>query len=144
MDIIINRDSVCLGDDIENHKKTYQMDNNSTYEDLFIALIDDKYFPSISGNNAVWVLTSKKYECIFSYFTRTHKMQPLLAEKSLDQLYYGNGELSDGLMFKYYTSPQKWKEKIIEMYNGNMYELWYEGWSGELEYCDYVMSLDIE
>lgn len=144
MDIIINRDSVCLGDDIENHKKTYQMDHNSTYEDLYKVLTDDKYFPSISENNVVWVLTSKKHECIFSYFTRTHKMMPGLAEKSLYRLYYGDGELADGFMFKYYTSPQKWKEKINEMYNGNMYELWHDGWSEELKYCDYVMSLGIE
>ena len=53
MDIIINRDSVCPGEDIESHERTYQMDNNSTYEDLFKVLMDDNYFPSISGNNAV-------------------------------------------------------------------------------------------
>ncbi len=144
MNIIINRDSVCSSDDIENHKRTFHMNNNSTYEDLFKVLMDDRYFTKISGNNVVWVLTSKKHECIFSYFTKTRKMMPGSTGKSLYQLYHGNGELSDGFMFKWYASPQKWKEKINEMYNGNMYELWHEGWLEELKYCDYVMSLGMK
>jgi hypothetical protein len=144
MNIKINRSGVCMGDDVADHNRTYQMDKNSTYEDLFKVLIDDSYFPSISGNNVVWVLTSKHYECIFSYFTRTNKMIPISSEKSLYKLYYDNGDLSDGFMLRYYTSPKAWKEKIYEMYNGNMHELWHEGWLKELEYCDYVMSLGME
>ena len=71
-------------------------------------------------------------------------MIPGLSEKALYKLYDEHGDLSDGLMLKYYKNPQKWKEKIFEMYNGNMYELWHEGWLEELKYCDYVMSLGME
>ena len=120
------------------------MDKSATYEDLFNELIDDKFFPLISGNNIVWVMTSKEYECIFSYFTRTNKMNSGLSEKSLYKLCSNNENSLDEFMFKYYTTPQKWKEKICEMYNWNMYALWHEGWSEELAYCDYVMSLGSE
>ena len=102
---------------------------------------NDKYFPSVSGNNVVWVLKSDCYDCILSYFTKTNKMFPGLSEKSLNKLFRGEMGNLVKLEFKYYTPPLRWKEHIYEMYKGNEYELWRDGWTEEIEYCDYVMSL---
>ena len=141
MKILINRDSVCLGDDIYDHMKMYQMDDSSTYEDLFDLLITENYLPQIYGNNVVWVLKSSKYDCIFSYFTKTGKMSPGLSEKSLNKLFNDEMDSMVELNFEYYSTPLKWKEHIYEMHKGNEHEMCRDGCIEEIEYCDYVMSL---
>lgn len=144
MKIKVNRDSVCLGDDIDDHTKEYQINDNSTYEDLFKLLLKDHYFPSISGNNVVWVLTSDISDCIFSYFTRTNKFSPGLSTNSLYQICYESSRPAEKLYLKYYTTPLKWKEEIYSLYHGNEYAMWRDGWTEEIKYCDYVMALGLE
>ena len=142
MNIQNNKDSMCLIKDVNDHKVSYQVDDSSTYEDLFDILIKDNYLPKISGNNAVWVLRSSEYNCIFSYFTKTSKMSPGLSEKSLSKLFSDRIDSIVRLELKYYATPLKWKEHIYEMYEGNEYEMWRDGWIEEIQYCDYVMSLE--
>lgn len=86
MNIKINRDSVCIGDDIDNHSISVFMDNDASYDKLFNVLKEKRYFPSVSGNNVVWVLTAKHYECIFPYFTKTEKLSMGLSEKCLRKI----------------------------------------------------------
>lgn len=137
MEIIVNRDSVCMGDDCFDHAKKYILSDDATYMDLFECLKKDKYFPSISGNNVVWVLTNKHYSCIFSYFTKTDKFSMGLAEKSLKIICKDSKELT----LRYYASPQKWKECIYQMYNNDTHSMWKDGWSEEIKYCDFLMNL---
>lgn len=137
MKIKVNRDSVCLEDDIYEHLKTYQMDDNATYRELFSMLQKDKYFPSVADNNAVWVLTTERFECVLSYFTKTNKVSMGLCEEYLRNICTSSCEMH----FKYYSNPKKWKEKIHEMYNGDMYLMWRDGWLDELEYCDSLIKL---
>lgn len=132
----INRDSVCLADDINNHEKVYEVDDNATYEDLFNLLKSDHYCPTVFGNNEVWVLTSQHCNCIFSYFVKTNKLSRGLSESSLESVC---GDFFN-VFLKYYSSPLKWKEHIYKMYNGDEYSLWKYGWRKEIEYCDYVES----
>ncbi|MDL2276396.1 hypothetical protein LJC02_01960 [Breznakia sp. OttesenSCG-928-G09] len=139
MNIIVNRDSVCLGDDMENHSRKYSFAGDATYEDLFNRIKQDQYFPSIAGNNVVWVLTTKNFSCIFSYFTKTNKFSMGLSEKKLNKLFSSNDEVH----LKYYSSPTKWKKAIMELYNNDSYSLWRDGWKEEIEYCDYVDNLAI-
>lgn len=136
--IKINRDSVCMADDIDEHKKTYQMDNDATYKDLFYMLKKDNFFPNVYGNNVVWVLTTEYCECVFSYFTKTNKLSRELCEKHLKNICSPSYEMH----FKYYSSPGKWKEKILKMYDGDDYTMWREGWLDELKYCDSLTDLD--
>lgn len=140
MNIKVNRDSVCLGDDIDDHSKIFCLNDDATYEDLYKLLIREKYFPSISGNNVVWVLTTKECFCIFSYFTRTNKFSMGLSEKQLKNIL----KCSSDMFFKYYTNPLKWREKIFSMYQGDTYSMWRDGWLDEYKYCDYVMSMEKE
>lgn len=38
--------------------------------------------------------------------------------------------------FRYYSDPQKWKEKIISIYHNDIYSLWCDGWLEKIKYCD--------
>ena len=138
MQILIERDSVCMGDDcLAPHAKTYMLRDNATYMDLFKCLKKDNYFPSVSGNNVVWVLTNKHYSCIFSYFTKEDKVRMGLVEKYLKTICKD----SQKLILKYYSSPQKWKETIYRMYNNDEFALWKDGWLEEVKYCDFLVKL---
>lgn len=79
-------------------------------------------------------------DSVCSYFTRTKKMNMGLAEKQLNKICRNNHEL----IIKYYSSPRKWREKIVEMYEGDTHTMWHDGWLDELKYCDYVMALGEE
>ena len=125
-----------MADDIYEHLKVYQMDNDATYEELFYMLKKDKYFPNVAGNNVVWVLTTERYKCVFSYFTKTNKFSMGLCEKYVRNICDSSCEMH----LKYYSSPERWKEKIYEMYNGDKYAMWRDGWFEELEYCDKLMK----
>ncbi len=146
MNIEVNRESVCAGDDIVGHKKVYQLVNNATYEDLFNILKKDHFFPHVASDNEVWVMTSKHYWCIFSYYTKTGKILTGLCEKSLKDICASSGKV----FFEYYSSPEKWKKRIYEMYNidanaiifdgGNYRSLVNDGFDKEIKYCDALMK----
>ena len=137
MEIIIERDGVCSKDCcLAPHTGTYTLNDDATYIDLFKRLKKDHYFPSISNNNAVWVLANEDIDCIFSYFTKTGKFSMGLAEKSLKNIC----KRSNILHLHFYSNPQKWKERICQLYNNNEYLLWKEGWMEEIKYCDFLMK----
>ena len=134
MDIIIERNSVGMGDDcLAPHKVTYSLSEDATYVDLLECVKNDNYFPSVSGNNVVWVLGNDRHNCIFSYYTKTDKVFERLPEKLMRNICPD----SDKLKFKYYCSPQRWKDSICRMYNDAENLAWKE----EIEYCDSLMSL---
>lgn len=141
MNIIIDRDSACMSDDVYSHVKRYRINDNATYEDFMFFLKKDHYFPHISGNNVVWVLTTKNIDYICSYFTLTNKfiLQGLIDES----LYKICNEISHTTEFhiKYYSSPLRWKEKIYSLYQGNEYCMWRDGWLEEIKYCDYIEEI---
>lgn len=135
MELIINRESVCLTDDVENHKRTFVLSDKATYEELFKKLLEEKFFPYISGNNVVWVLTSKQHSTLFSYYTLTGKI--LERQKCLNEIC---GE-EKKLLFRYYSSPSRWKDCITESYHGNISDMWKDDVMEECKYCDYVVTL---
>ena len=134
MRIEIDRESVCMADDMNDHRKLLDVDDDITYEMLFSILKDMKFFPSVFGNNVVWVLTANGYDCIFSYFTLTDKLSQGLSDKMLKNICTNSNNYN--FLFKYYNSPKKWKEAIYKMYNNDEYAMWRDGWSEELGYCD--------
>jgi hypothetical protein len=54
--ILINRESVCMGDDCENHELKIKINESTTLRELIINLINMRYLASIAGGKAVWVL----------------------------------------------------------------------------------------
>ena len=119
------------------HARTYSLSDDATYVDLFECLKNDSYLPSISGNNVVWVLANEQYSCIFSYFTKTDKLSMGLAEELLKTICKDSNKLK----FKYYSSPQKWKECIYRMYVNDEHMLWKDSWDEEIKYCDFLMEI---
>ncbi len=137
MKVIVERDSVCMGDDCSApHQITYTVDDNETYIGLFKCLKKDNYFPSVHGNNVVWVMTNEDYFCIFSYFTKTDKFSMGIVEKSLKTICRNSNKLK----IKYFSSPQRWRESIYRFYNNNEYTIWRDGWRDEINYCDFLMN----
>lgn len=133
MTITINRDSVCAGDDVFDHRQTFELPENATAKELLRQLERSRYFPQIAGNNVVWVLTNKTHPfCIFSYFTKHRKPGQSLKDIRLSALDDGSGQF----YLKYYYSPAKWKERIIQEYGDDTYSRWRDGWDDEMAYCD--------
>ena len=56
MDMSICRESVCMADDVDSHTRTYTIEPTTTFIDIFLDLIKQKYFPSVFGNDVVWTL----------------------------------------------------------------------------------------
>lgn len=140
MRVIVERNSVCMGDDCRApHTKEYILSDDATYMDLFERIKADRYLPTISGNDVVWVLGNEEYRCIFSYFTKTDKLSMGLVEKLLKNICKN----SDKLIFKYYSSPKRWRDSIYRMYGNDEYAMWKDGWKEEIEYCDAVENLQL-
>lgn len=135
MRIIIERESVCMGDDCwAPHQRKYTLNDDATYMDLYEATKKDNYLPTMT--NAVWVLTNKQCKCIFSYFTRTGEIHMRLEEKSLKSICKD----SEKFRFEYYSAPQRWKEHIYRMYNNDEQAMMKAGWCEEIKYCDFLMQ----
>lgn len=54
MEILVNRDSVCMGDDCENHQIKMLIDENTKLSDFLFALSD--YVPHMK--NVIWAINS--------------------------------------------------------------------------------------
>ena len=132
MKITVTRDSVCMGDDVFDHTKQFVLPEDASYEQLYNELMKQNYFPSISGNNVVWVLCNKKYDCIFSYYTYDNIFHCGLSEKDLCNIDDG----THSFHLKYFSSPEKWKVCFSGWYDNNMKDLYYDGWEEEIKLCD--------
>ena len=140
MNITINRDSVCMGDDAFNHKQEIILPEDAQYEDLYEELKKQSYFPHINGNNVVWVLCNKKYSCIFSYFTYDDTFHCGLSEKKISNIDDG----THCFHLNYYSSPEKWKKSFSRWYNNNMKDLHHDGWDEEIQHCDALSGMFME
>ena len=104
MKITVDRDSVCMGDDVDSHKRTVVLDDGASCGDLLRMLQGSNFFSNVSGNDVVWVLTAGD-TYVLAYYTKTGRVSQLIAETSLAEV-SGMGTLN----FKYCTSPEKWEQ----------------------------------
>lgn len=86
------------------------MNSSGLFKELFNMLQKDKYFPSVSDKNAVWVLTTERFERVFSYFTKTNKVSMGLCEEYLRNRCTSSCEMH----FKYYSNPKNGKKKFMK------------------------------
>jgi hypothetical protein len=54
--IYINRDSVCMGDDMESHEVKMEINESTKLCELILKIIEMRYLASIGGGKATWVL----------------------------------------------------------------------------------------
>ena len=133
MKITINRDSVCMADDMERHILSYPIRRSVKFTELFRALIQQGYFPHVSGNDVVWTLWVKgadllswvtKEDRIYSRFDETEEptVRKWLSRASAKEIY-----------FRYYSSPQKRAQYLFQTFNGEKYHIWHDGFMEEYE-----------
>lgn len=69
MKILVDRTSVCIGDDVLPHNMEFDVDETMTVQDFFEFLKKERYLPSIQGNDVAWELRYGGRE-IAVYFTK--------------------------------------------------------------------------
>ena len=106
MKIIVDRSSVCMGDDVESHERTVDIEDSSHAVHLLSMLCRSNFFADVSGNNVVWVLMAGDHP-ILAYYTRTGAVSRLASEQKISDI-RKFGKLS----FSYYSSPEKWESVI--------------------------------
>lgn len=60
--IILDRDSVCAGDDAFSHCIEFDIDSSDTISDLLKKVGEISYLATIQGGKATWVISNKKTE----------------------------------------------------------------------------------
>ena len=70
MKIIVDRDSVCAGDDSFIHEMTFEVPENFTVAEFFNLLQGHRFLASIQGNDVAWGLRNRTGK-IGEYFTKT-------------------------------------------------------------------------
>ncbi|MBO0447544.1 hypothetical protein IGJ55_000151 [Enterococcus sp. AZ170] len=107
MEINIDRQSICMGDDMESHAKLYEISDMTTFLELFTKLIEDNYFPYTGKNNIVWVLRFNGKD-IIAWKTRENKF---IEYNETSYLVSKDQEIIPTVVFKYYSSFKEWEEK---------------------------------
>lgn len=103
MKVTVDRASVCAGDDVFPHKKTYELPESADLHGLLKVLKADGFFASVSGNDVVWELTVGN--TVFAYLTKSDRC---VSRGDIRLSALGCGTLK----FSYYTSPLEWKAAI--------------------------------
>ena len=62
MKIRVDRDSVCMGDDVLPHEVEFEVPDDMTVKDFFGFLEKERYLPSVQGNNVAWELRNRNGE----------------------------------------------------------------------------------
>ena len=73
MKIRIDRDSVCMGDDVLPHETEFEISEDMTVKEFFDFLEKERYLPSVQGNNVAWELRNRNGEQGV-YFTKTREI----------------------------------------------------------------------
>ncbi len=137
--ILVNRDSVCMGDDVDDHQISIHIDENMNFEELFRLLIDNRYLPNIHGNDVVWVLSHKDEE-LLSYVTLFDKMYSCFTNcmPRVSSKIHSN----EIIYFKYFSSKLNRAEYLFKKFEGQKFHIWHEGYMKE--YKSYNISLHQE
>lgn len=140
MEIKINRQSVSMSDDENDHIITYTVSESTKFSDIFKELIKQKYFPTVSGNNVVWTMFCGE-EDLISWNTQKEKLCSRFIFSEPTIISMKRFALSN-IHFRYYSSPIKRAEYIFRMFNGSKFHIWHEGFINE--YDTYNIPLNIE
>ena len=99
MRIIIDRDAVCAGDDMNHHREEFVVPDDITIVGLF-EFLELKYIPVIAGINVVWTLYYHARES-GAYFT---KMQSII-NGNISLLSIFNRSEKEHELYLHYYSP---------------------------------------
>ena len=107
MKIIVNRDSVCAGDDTFNHEMTFEVPESLTVAEFFNLVESHRFLASIQGNNVAWELQNRTGK-IGEYFTKTGEItHPEVSIKEKMDEAGGNPHF----FVRYYSNPELAKKQ---------------------------------
>ena len=107
MKIIVNRDSVCAGDDTFNHEMTFEVPESLTVAEFFNLVESHRFLASIQGNDVAWGLRNRTGK-IGEYFTKTGEItHPEVSIKEKMDEAGGNPHF----FVRYYSNPEWAREK---------------------------------
>lgn len=141
MDILVCRNSVCLGDDMEDHSLTLPIDHTTTCSDVFYTLLQMKYFPHISGNDVVWTLRYED-EDLLSWKTLQMQMYSRFGSNEPAIVSVHRWKSIPVIMFQYHSSPLQRAKHIFSMFHGDMSAIQKAGFMPE--YQSYAVSKTVE
>lgn len=110
--ILFDRDSICMGDDVNSHQKEMVIDSNILLSDLLKLLI--KSVPSM--NNIVWSVTSNKG--LIGYIITDDNGNPSVEVNGEDKT-VGSCNIEKVFCFHFYESNFSWTdgatgEKVVK------------------------------
>lgn len=108
MRIIIDRDAVCAGDDMNHHREEFVVPDDITIAGLF-EFLEFKYIPVIAGNNVVWALSYHDRE-LGAYFTKIQSF--INGNISLSSI-INSSEKDHEFYLHYYSHPDRYKKRFI-------------------------------
>ncbi len=132
MDISIWRHSVCMSDDVDSHDCTYTIGPSTTFSDIFLDLIKQKYFPSIVGNDVVWTLFCGDDD-LMSWKTKENILYSRFADEEPSILSVKRWTTTGEICFQYYSPPIKRAQQIFTRFRGLKFHIWHEGFMPEYE-----------
>lgn len=132
------RDSVCMGDDCFDNSRDYDLPEQAKWSDIIPLIKKENFLASVAGNNVVWVLTNSVNEEVLSFFTFKDLVIKATMKDTIKEICKGDNTLH----FIYYSSPQKRGKFIFDLYKGNKYEMWHDGWLDEYEHCQVSAELE--
>ncbi len=122
MEVIIDRQSVCMGDDITSHKTKIQVSEDIRFLELFKELITKNYFPHIQGNDVVWVLRFAGKDRIV---WKTKKNKFYEYNKSCCSI-SKNGKKIPKVTFIYYSAVKEWTERHEDYLENKIVKNWFD------------------
>lgn len=106
MKIIVNRDSVCAGDDAFYHEMTFEVPESLTVAEFFGLVESHRFLASIIGNDVAWGLQNRTGK-IGEYFTKTGEItHPEVSIK--DKMDEAGG--NPNFYVRYYSNPELARE----------------------------------
>ncbi len=132
MDITINRQSVCMGDDVDVHAITFAINQDSTFSSIFHKLIAQRYFPSIIGNDVVWVLNCGQDDLI-AWKTKENKFYTRFVTTEPKILGVKRWQSISDIYFTYYSPTLRRAKYIFEHHDGIKHHISHEGFMPEYQ-----------
>ena len=107
IEIIIDRDSVCMADDMDSHEKTFLINRQLKLSDFIEEIINSRYLPYIFGGKATWVIKHKNKPLavigLIDYGPEVSNFNTKLFVNNLELLKLLNDDYKKKIGFSYYA-----------------------------------------
>ena len=79
MIVHVTRDSVCMGDDVFDNSRDIEFDDDASVGRLIRELNGRSFFPSVSGNDVLWVIENSHKKRILEYYTKLAETEYMIS-----------------------------------------------------------------